>query len=1839
MEQAPTPYAGVTLDNMVEPLANPAGQVLYGDRVANTLSALCVLTNALPWTDAGIVACLARVREQLLARGSESPPQRPKDNLLWGKLGLHPFHAGLVRGPHERDAELDILRLIVFTAWARVLSKQVDTTRTGRPRIGVSRVAVALRLIRPSEEAWPIHREIATTLLHRLTTGEGSIDIRPDYPQSITSAMDAAQIAPLKPALAALQVLIAVVFDAATEPKGRNEERDSFDDDHCPIQELLPLTQPEDDSGADAHDRGTPRTWVEAVDEGDDGVAQRSFWTDAQEAKALWLRNFCFPGSSRVLSVPEARPVFDFLLKAAADLNPHRADAALCLLLSGVTSRHARDVTAAQWGNWGAPVPGLRFDSQGRGWFCFRRRAEGLWSRIPQAQMRGHVYDLASDHLWMGLPAPLAPLVRARRDGTLGCTSLSPTRRKKYVFAEPYTALLPHMRQLCQEMRKQISVRVTQGRIRTLLPSFLIEHRHDVPLAQIVSGNALGYSAADLAYEVFLLRHIIEDYTTFSLVVFDAPLEPLPPGADQGLFAVSHNGRLNAVHAKSLIRQLVDRTRNAIPKRWAVDPDRQLQQRLDALQASSNYTFSLLAAAQGHRVFDSTADARIFHFHLRRQIAAVMDKEPDTLHIWRTTALCDLACGQVEAHLEALDDCLRWLQASGVQLPGPKRQLVKVLSGALDGSAPIYVVRDGDVGLRPGTSALLWPEEFGGLPRNFLRHQLARVLREMRVDPLDIGVQLGHFFGRSPYGDDSLDTPLLHQRRMSPRLQSYLGASGWAVLRTPAAKCGEYRRHWLPDWDGWSKLQTLRSQYQAAYRANRKEVYALVKSEKSRVEACIDSAIKDQVATYENPLAPPTDITIDKDQLGRLVQAVLVALPRDPKYKEIGIRALRKRLLRLRNKHAWKASLPPKRVELPPEFPDVTPYHLRAHADIEKMRKILYSDHLDKSLKNSWPEQLGSVAAYTPVDLAVAVLFIDCGLTDTSMLLRAVQSLGAPTSFSTAHHLLVLELAPDANLDDEAREDDATIVTNFRGAALPVSGRAAGALLLARDYIRAQTAQHDGVALPTSDADVLQSLNAVLPTRLRRNGRVALLKYQRAVDMASRVERAGPLMLATTKKVAAPLTPQQFRSAMLNDHAAKRRTLPGHSTDAIESEPARLIDDRDAHDYKQLLTLLRQFNKARRRSQRHVLMYGRTIPPGDADIHAGDAVVEPNLLSLSRSANANTAALAAYALHTVQRRKHGPKNDMDDDDEGDGELRKDERLRSGSVYKYINTFATPLLRSLRGRPVTSLDEDTLEEVFIQTAKSKPVKTMGYALEQLEDFYRFLRREGSLKPRVSFANIADELPIFTRYCEPSFVSQQQYLDTDAQLLAWLELARRKHGPKSLLERCIQAARIALHLMYWCGLRIGEVRRLRFCDVVEIGGHLYLWIRTTRLGEPKSHAGTRFLHISRLIASEAALSAFREWMRYEKVLQGLPEPRNAIFAQPWDRQEPMPADSFGRLLSIALKIGIGNDHARPQWLRHTAIMRWMAPHLQCRAVGGLSGVFLASPESSPYIDGMRISHDAGQAGLDVGLANYEHLRWLAVAERQLADLEGLGDARFAEAFCISEDLLRQYRRVRVRNGIRPATADLVAAILRNRVKSEAPSAKRFWPVRNLPLTKPRKPTIGLASMISLIGDLQQSLVWDAISHRMGLSEDTGRRLFEAIWQVQSVTGYWLVPATRLNALKVACGDRNDRVLAKCDAPAADRVQLGPLEKLLQGADRKLSRIDWSTRKAIQSALLLFRYHEDDSGFSVSSDEEAANLVRALRFIGIPAEDIRDRSYVARHAWCALLCTHCLLIIRHR
>lgn len=576
-EQTPPLYSSVNVNNLIEPLTDPPnapdGPIVLGDLVAETLTDLCHLTNDLPiWSDAAMVACFTRVRDEVVHRGSIllGVDRSTKDNLLWGELGRHPIHAGLIRSPHETARELDIFRLVTLAAVVHVLCKRTDSKHNLPPRIGINRIASALRLARPGRELWPIHQAVGTHLLHRLATGEGSIDVRPDYPGSITARMDPAATEPLDQALRDFQVLLPVVFGAARTPKGRSAERDSYEDAESPVQHLLPLPtndrSADDESGIEGHERHVARTWVEVRDQEDEDVEQRSFASDADRTMSIWVRNQCFTGSPRAATIPEARAAAAHLVGIARGDNPHLADGAFYRLLSLASGLHAKDLSAAKRGVWGTRCSGqaIRFDTCGRGWACFTSRPPGLWSAIPQAQAYGHLYDEGQDILWWGLPQVLAPLVRAWFAREMGSKTRSAARDKQHLFAETYTAAQPHLTLIDQELKRAVSVRLTGGRLRALLPTYLIERFHDVPMAQVVARGALGYSAVELAYEIFPVGQIIEDYTEFCLDVFECAPEPLPPGAQRQQFAISHNGRLNFQHGQSLVARLVSNTTEAL---------------------------------------------------------------------------------------------------------------------------------------------------------------------------------------------------------------------------------------------------------------------------------------------------------------------------------------------------------------------------------------------------------------------------------------------------------------------------------------------------------------------------------------------------------------------------------------------------------------------------------------------------------------------------------------------------------------------------------------------------------------------------------------------------------------------------------------------------------------------------------------------------------------------------------------------------------------------------------------------------------------------------------------------------------------------------------------------------------------------------------------------------------------------------------------------------------------------------------------------------------------------------------------------------------------------------
>lgn len=1827
------PYAKVALQNLVEPYTTSNGSVLFGRQVAETLLQLCKLTHTFPWADEALVRCLDRVRTELLAQPAVSrgvhTTWSKKEHALWGELVRHPVHAALVTGPFETDErELDIIRFVGCAAIARILDGTATPKRrrdgAPSPRIGTHKIGQALRLARPSEDTLPACRAIGVELLRRLREGHPNIDVDPGVQGSITH--DMVGIHSLEPSLKALQALLPIVFPDAHVPKGRDVERAEDDEDEPPVQ-LGDAWDPlgDDSSGVPLNDQVENRTWAVADDESDAASSERARTDDAARRAAVWLRNGCFCGSGRVLTLVETRAAVAYLMTQASSEQPHRADAALCVLLSLATSRSTRQIVAARRSLWGDPSSaGLCIDVNSMGWSDWRR-PPGLWSKVKQAEAAGHKFDPATNQLWVALPHCMVELVRKH------ASTARRKERDRYLVRESYSELEPHIRRLVQELKGVAGPRATLARLRTVLPAFVIERFHDVPVAQVIAGQPLGYSASTLAYQVFDLRRAAELYTEFCLDAFDCGADFPPLSSGHGLFATSDLGRLNPGHISGLVSALVDHTERALPQRWSRDATQQLLQRLNWIEQLARYTYAGVAAGQGHRVLDETANARIQHFHLTLPLASVGDKKVNTLHIWRVNATCAFIRAQVDSYVDALVDFRDWLEKQP-SLSGAK-PLLKQLRAALTGDGALFLVRDEVHGLHAGSPAQLWPAQFSGLPLNFLRHALVRSLRDLKADPLDIGVQLGHFFGRTPFGDDSLDTAIRFAERLSPLLERHLCQQGWQVLPRHAPT-GRRSIPWRPNWNGQAKLDALGKEYQLQFRANRMEVEQRMREEGDAIEERVLRALAARVKGFTDPAAPARGLEVTKDDLPKITRGVLAKAPRDPIYGEVAIRVLRRCLRRFRTKYAWTTPLPPARIELPPELPAVTPFHLRAHADVEQIRRNLFGDHLVPGIVRR-PGQPDAACGYTPLDLAVAVLFFDCGVTDTDLLVAAVAAIQAPQTFPGWRHVVALNLLAFDSSSSSATSDSLRSISNWRGGTLPVSGRAAAAILFAAEYIRTQTIEWGGIALPESPGDILRCLQAVLPKSVRiKAGHDALRRYQETVDRASRVERTGPLILSAQGGVAAPLTPIQYRSAFLDEHAPRHKELITWPEEVDVDDATTSTADRT--EYRRLQDILHSLQSAQTEAARNRLLFGTPTAPDDIFQRNDDAAAPNHLSRLCHGASSNVATIARFALHTASRRKHTSRPT------DDGPIKRRDRLAGSSSYSYVTCFASALLRVLAGRPITALAGTDLEEVFEHVVNSKPPGKQEYVMTQLFDYYRFLKGQGILHVSVSFADIAEELPIFTRFCEPGFVAAHQFRDADQQLCTWSSFAVRKHGQQSALLRRLHVARVALRLMYWCGLRIGEVERLRFCDIAFIQDHVFIWIRNTQHGRVKSLAARRFLHLSALMLDKADVAFFRDWVTRERQLQGVVNERNPIFAKPEARGTPMGAGAFSRLLAVALRVATGNEEARPHWLRHTAVMRWISPVVLCQLPPGLHYAVPADAgyrTTSPYISGVHAYHDSGHSMLATAQANYEHLRPLELVERQLADADGLDPGLLARAFLVRSDLVRQHRYARRRCGASTASREIVAALVRRSGPAVVErSSRRFWPLQQLPGAEPKRKALTAADMASLFGELQRGQTWPAIAHRYGLSEDGGRRLFDALHQAQRDARYWLVPPVRLNELRVACGERSDRVLGSMSVTAADKVQLSPISDLLRGVDRKLARIDWETRRAIRSALRCFAYTEGDSGFQMSTADEERALKKAFSLLATVDKAVRTAS-PGRHAWCALLCVHCLLVIRHR
>ena len=636
--------------------------------------------------------------------------------------------------------------------------------------------------------------------------------------------------------------------------------------------------------------------------------ARRSFLDVRQ---SLWARN-----QWDALAPGEMREAMTHWLSVAEAALPEnqilRFEAALLVLLVGATGWSAHGVWTTPFVSVDAGIP----EGHERGFFIETGRmafpVPGQSNRYNPAT-RGHA-DLVlpvAEQVQLDLPIRLVRLIQqhfARRADS-GANWL----------ATELPSLLAEVRSSQRESREK-EPRETLARIRNAHLLGLLCQSHDLPMAQLASGELMGATDTGLCY---LACRRSELQKLYDHVCETAGLEAtsIPPDA-----ALVGGSRLQL--STSVVNDVSAHNRAGLGQpnghRDASAPE--------ILRLHARYVTAVawqLCAATGFRPGDSIGSVTIHQFSLAGRCMVPAEKVVDEGHLGRLVPLCPVIVQTLTAygsHLEAM--------STHPRLP---LHIKEAAGSALSGQGPMFFMLENAAAV-PLTGLMMRKRLPRGwqLPSNAFRHRLSSQLRTLGCPGVYVEALLGHVeLGIQPFGRESFMDPAAFLDETSRCIQALMEQDGWKPLYGLAT---EKRSSWEPRPLGtWvlhlhanhtNAIEQLRAKYREAIDRFR-ESAGVDLSEK--VRAAISAAVPDFFSKIGGRL--------DKDQ-SHAIRHALTASSSSLAEVQVTVETIRSVLKSAREERGWKIARMPFFYRGPVEASPFSPAFPSAYETFLRLRAL-----------------------------------------------------------------------------------------------------------------------------------------------------------------------------------------------------------------------------------------------------------------------------------------------------------------------------------------------------------------------------------------------------------------------------------------------------------------------------------------------------------------------------------------------------------------------------------------------------------------------------------------------------------------------------------------------------------------------------------------------------------------------------------------------------------------------------------------------------------------------------------------------------------------------------------
>lgn len=247
----------------------------------------------------------------------------------------------------------------------------------------------------------------------------------------------------------------------------------------------------------------------------------------------------------------------------------------------------------------------------------------------------------------------------------------------------------------------------------------------------------------------------------------------------------------------------------------------------------------------------------------------------------------------------------------------------------------------------------------------------------------------------------------------------------------------------------------------------------------------------------------------------------------------------------------------------------------------------------------------------------------------------------------------------------------------------------------------------------------------------------------------------------------------------------------------------------------------------------------------------------------------------------------------------------DRKLAVSTVVTYKALVARALLDEVSGRDITKFNEADFSDLYgVILDQESRASNREQRAGRLQDFHDYLFERKFIKPRLGERLLEGATSV--RRVRARHIPHQAYLQIRRRL-------RNELGSGTFADHL----ELGVILAWRAGLRVGEVTKLRLCDI-ENSPERTLFIRDTPFGNNKSPAAKRQITLSALLTSD-------ELIVLERVLASRrttsDAQRQPLLHLPGSRL-PLDKSKFSELVSKLIRRTLNGDDWTFHHLRHSA-----------------------------------------------------------------------------------------------------------------------------------------------------------------------------------------------------------------------------------------------------------------------------------------------------------------------------